>query len=259
MRPVTTTSLRALCAAMAALGLWGCGAAPRQPAPLTAVTALDREAEQARDTWQQPDTVVRHLRIEPGMRVADIGAGNGYLLGRLAQAVGPQGVVYAVEVQPALIAQLQARVRAEGWTNVVVVQASPAGVLLPEPIDRAVLLHSYRELAQPLAMLRSLKAWLHAGGRVLAVDFLLPPDPDSGSVPAHALPPAVQRVDPQTLEAEARGAGLVATAHYALLPHQHMAVFVNAEELTSQQLEGLQDLALPADPTPLEAPSLVAP
>lgn len=232
------------------LSLSGCGAARRQPAPLSSLPALDLAATAQRDSWQLPETVVAQLRIEPGMRVADVGAGSGYLLGRLAQAVGPRGVVYAVEVQPALVARLRARVSAEGWSNVVVVQASAAGFVLPEAIDRAVLLHSYRELAQPIQMLRAIKAWLQPGGRVLTVEFLLPPDPSEGPLLASQMPAAAQRVDPQTLEAEARGAGLVATAHFALLPHQHMAEFVNAEELTSAQLEGLDELALPAELVP---------
>lgn len=53
-----------------------------------------------RDRWQQPERVVAALAIEPGARVADLGAGGGYFTGRLADAVGPTKVVYAVDVDP---------------------------------------------------------------------------------------------------------------------------------------------------------------
>ena len=52
----------------------------------------------SRDAWQFPDRVIQSLDIEPGDRVADLGAGDGYFTFRLAEAVGPSGIVYAVDI-----------------------------------------------------------------------------------------------------------------------------------------------------------------
>ena len=54
-----------------------------------------------RDMWQRPDDVIAALEIEPGSRVADLGAGEGYFVAHLAEAVGYEGVVYAVAVDAA--------------------------------------------------------------------------------------------------------------------------------------------------------------
>ena len=56
-----------------------------------------------RDGWQQPDRVIEALALEPGARVADLGAGGGYFTFRLADATGPDGLVYAVDVDPGML------------------------------------------------------------------------------------------------------------------------------------------------------------
>lgn len=212
---------------LAAVVALGCGSV-RRSVPLTkpAVSAADEEV--ARHTWQRPDWIVAQMQVLPGSRVVDLGAGNGYLLPWLARAVGPTGTVYALEIQPELIGELKARCARDGLANVVVLASSATEVALPEQVDRAILLHSYRELSDPVALLSSLKAALKATGRVFVVDFLPPPDPQGLPLP---LPPEGHRVAPETIEAEARGAGLVATQHFLGLPHQSFAMFLPAEQL----------------------------
>ncbi len=206
----------------------GCSA-PRKPAPLTIhappVAAVDR----ARDAWQLPQWIVERMRLEPGMVVADIGAGTGYLLPFLSRAVGPEGKVYAVEIQPQLVDHLRKRAAAEHLDNVEVVLSTETDAPLPQPVDRMILLHSYRELAQPIEMLRALKQRMQPTGRLFVIEFLPPPDPSGLPLP---LPDEKVRVEPATIEAEARGAGLLATQRYTGLPHQFFAMFVHSEEVT---------------------------
>lgn len=211
-----------------ASGAVGCSGA-RKVAPLTVHVPAMAAAERARDAWQRPQLIVERMRLEPGMAVADIGAGGGYLLPFLSRAVGPEGKVYAVEVQPQLVEALKKRAAAEHLDNVEVLLATEADVPLPLPVDRMVLLHSYRELAQPVEMLRSLKQRLQPTGRLFIIDFLPPPDPTGLPLP---LPEETVRVEPATIEAEARGAGLLATQRYTILPHQFFAMFVISEEVT---------------------------
>ena len=217
--------LALLCASVAL----GCSGA-RKAAPLTVHPPPMVAVERARDAWQLPHLVVERLRLEPGMAVADIGAGSGYLLPFLSRAVGPEGKVYAVEVQPQLVAELKKRVAAEHLDNVEVILSTEADAPLPQPVDRVILLHSYRELAQPVELLRSLKQRLEPTGRLFIVEFSPPPDPSGLPLP---LPDEGDRVEGATIEAEARGAGLLATQRYTILPHQFFAMFVNAEEVTA--------------------------
>ena len=77
-----------------------------------------------RDEWQMPDEVVAALELEPGENVADIGAGSGYFSVRLARAVGPEGRVYAVDIQQDLMDHLAARASKEGLANLVPTRGS---------------------------------------------------------------------------------------------------------------------------------------
>src|SRR5436309_10434862 len=72
----------------------------------------------ARDAYQKPGEVVRALRIRPGMRVADIGAGTGYFSGHLSAAVGPTGAVFAADTEPELVRHLRERAEKERTDNV---------------------------------------------------------------------------------------------------------------------------------------------
>lgn len=65
----------------------------------------EREREEA------PERALALLGITPGMTVADVGAGTGYMTLRLARLVGPAGKVYANDIQPAMLRIIQAKVR----------------------------------------------------------------------------------------------------------------------------------------------------
>ncbi len=210
------------------LALASCGV-PRRTVQLTPPAPAVVADEQARNDWQLPDKIVESLHLAHGAKVADLGAGNGYLLPWLSRAVGPEGRVYALEIQPELLTELHQRTEREHLANVVVLAADATRAVLPELIDRVVMLHSYRELTDPVTLLAALKHTLTPAGRMAVIEFLPPPDPTGHPIP---LPPAERRVAPETIEAEARGAGLVAVRHYAVLPHQYFAEFVPAEQLT---------------------------
>ena len=78
----------------------------------------------ARETWQKPAEVVKALGLRPGMVVADIGAGTGYFVGYLSSAVGRDGTVLAIEVEPTLVEHLRTRAEKEETANVTPVLAS---------------------------------------------------------------------------------------------------------------------------------------
>jgi predicted methyltransferase len=85
-----------------------------------------------RDDWQQPDEVLALLAIRPGDRVADLGAGGGYFTFRLAEAVGPGGRVYAVDIDDDMLAHLARRARETGAANVEIVRADADDPRLPD-------------------------------------------------------------------------------------------------------------------------------
>ncbi len=125
-----------------------------------------------RDDWQKPDEVVALLGIDPDDRVADVGAGGGYFTFRLADAVGPEGRVYAVDVDSDLLAYLEERVREEGRTNVEVVRATADDPRLPEgEIDLVFLCNTYHHIEDRPAYFRRVLADLAPNGRVAIVEL----------------------------------------------------------------------------------------
>ncbi len=203
------------------LGL-ACAPHVRAPAPLSDINSAHELDAPDRDTWQLPHAIVQALEIKPGMKVVDLGAGTGYMLPFLSEASGADGKVYAVEIQKDFATMLRYRSHHEQLANVEVIEDSATALNLPEKVDRVLLLNTYRQLEQPVAMLKAIRAALKPGGLIVIVDVR--PDPHVEG------PPPEQRVHPDTVEAEARGAGLAVIADSTHLPRDYLLVLADEEE-----------------------------
>src|SRR5687768_2800637 len=71
-----------------------------------------------RDAWQKPEQVMDALGVADGARVADLGAGGGWFTIRLARRVGPNGIVYAQDIQKEMLGSIERRVAREQLQNV---------------------------------------------------------------------------------------------------------------------------------------------
>jgi SAM-dependent methyltransferase len=122
---------------------------------------LDREE---RDIEEEPDRALDAIRIEKGSTVADVGAGSGYMTVRMARRVGPEGRVYATDIQPQMLAMLRERLQKERLSNVTPVQGAIDDPRLPpETLDLILLVDVYHEFSQPQQMLRGLRGSAEAG------------------------------------------------------------------------------------------------
>ncbi len=137
-----------------------------------------------RDAADESGQLIRGLGIGPGMSVADIGAGSGYHTLRLSPAVGETGVVYAEDINASYVAGLKREAERRGLANVRIVVGTPADPKLPEPVDRAILVHMYHEIENPYALLWNLAPSLKPGGRVGVIDIDRPTQ-------AHGVPPGL--------------------------------------------------------------------
>ena len=121
---------------------------------------------------ERPDVLHDLLALRPGMVVADIGAGTGYHAWRMAQRVGTSGRVYAVDIQPEMLALLDANMARRGLTNVIAVLGTVTDPKLPPAaLDLVLLVDVYHEFDHPFEMLDALVASLKPGGRVAFVEF----------------------------------------------------------------------------------------
>jgi ubiquinone/menaquinone biosynthesis C-methylase UbiE len=132
-----------------------------------------------------PERLVEALALEPGMTVADIGAGVGWFTFRLAEAVGPEGVVHALDVQPRTVALLEQRAERMDLDPHDIVRVHHSAIddttLPPASVDRALMAHLDFYLAPALspesqAMLASSFATLRPGGRLVVAQVMRPGD-----------------------------------------------------------------------------------
>ena len=169
-------------AAVVALGSWlyaaGAALEDRHPvsgrviAPVMGYEGADWLDRPEREFEEQPSKAVKALGIKPGQVVADVGAGSGYYTVRLAKQVGPNGRVYATDIQPEMIVFLQRRLERERIENVELVQATETNPRLPEGrFDLILMVDVYHELSQPQEVLRRLRPALKPDGRLVLIEF----------------------------------------------------------------------------------------
>lgn len=140
-------------------------------AACTNASKLDLSEVGGRAMWQRPDDVVRLLGLEPGDAVADLGAGDGYFEPYLSGAVGPDGEVYAVEVDPEVVPGLETAMAEQELDNVKVVVGEYTDPMLPDgEIDVVLLVNSYHHIEDRPEYFRNLQADLAPGGRVAVIE-----------------------------------------------------------------------------------------
>jgi ubiquinone/menaquinone biosynthesis C-methylase UbiE len=124
-----------------------------------------------RDEKLQVNRVMDILHIKPGSTVADIGAGSGWFTVRAAKRVGPSGLVYAVDINPAAISYINDRAKREHLENIRTIQGHEDDPLLPpSSVDSVLLLKTYHEVAQPVRLLQNLRQALKPGALVGIID-----------------------------------------------------------------------------------------
>ena len=124
-----------------------------------------------RDKWQHPEQVIQVLAIRPGEQVADVGAGGGYFTFRLADAVGQNGRVYAVDVDEQMTDYLKDRAAKEGYRNVDVILSRPDDPQLPPgEIDLIFTSDTYHHIQGPTAYFAHAKRYLRPDGQLAIID-----------------------------------------------------------------------------------------
>lgn len=123
-------------------------------------------------TAAEVERLVAWLEVRPGMHVADLGAGDGTFAMALARRVGPSGRVYATEIDPARLADIQRTKANAGLQNVTVVEGAVSGTNLPEGCCDALFSRLvYHHLTDPAAVNTDILRILRPGGRLVVIDF----------------------------------------------------------------------------------------
>jgi len=174
-----------------------------------------------REEWQQPIRIMDVLGIGDGSVVADLGAGSGWFTIRLASRVGPNGIVFAEDIQRPMIRAINVRVESLGIKNVRTVLGTQSDPALPQPVDAVLVVDSYHEWEQPVPLLRNVAKSLKPSGRIGIVNFT-----KEGGGPG---PPMEERVDAERVISAAQAAGLKLRSRETFLRYQYLLVFEKSQ------------------------------
>jgi len=172
-----------------------------------------------RHRWQLPDAIVDSLRIRSGQKVADIGAGTGYFNALFADAVGPTGRVYAIDIQLELIEYMQIRAVEENTPQVECILATPNDPCLPDSLDLVFFCNTYRYIDGRRAYLTRIRDRLLTDGRIVVIDYRESERDESG-----------WRLPSKRVEAEMEAAGFMTVERFSFLSKQYFLVFKKNDE-----------------------------
>lgn len=171
-----------------------------------------------REEEERPSWLIEALELKPGMVIADIGAGSGYFTWRMAEKVGPNGLVYAVDIQKEMLDVLSQNMAKRKITHFKTFLGTETEVPLPAgSVDLALMVDVYHEFSHPYEMMQSICRALKPGGRVVFVEYKAE-DPNVPIKRLHKMSEAQVRAEMavQPLEWEKT---------IDRLPRQHMIVF----------------------------------
>lgn len=243
--PILTHLPDSLPVAAAELGPEEIGAAPgwpaergfyrgREIAPVMSWLGAAWLLRPEREENERPEELLDWLEIAPGATVADLGAGNGYFSLRLAERVGEDGRVLAVDVQEKMLDLLRERSKAHGVRNVEPVLATETDPRLPEAaVDLVLAVDVYHELSHPAAVIGKIRGALRDGGRLVLVEY-------RGEDPSVAIRP-LHRMTVAQATAELRPLGLRLARRGDFLPEQHVLVFEKASAAPPETESGTKD------------------
>lgn len=162
----------------------------------------------------QVERVTGVLAVMPGQRVADVGAGSGVFSRSLAQAVEPDGIVYAVDINQLLLDYIEESAAEQGIPNIRTIKAAEDDPMLPEPMDLIFVCNTLHHIPDPSAYLASMRRYLKPSGRVAIIDFIKSPHLFSSA--KYSLP---------ELERWLTEAGYVPTGRYSFLQNNFFVLY----------------------------------
>lgn len=163
---------------------------------------VDKFEVESREVFAARQAIVDSVALKPGDRIADIGAGTGLFVTPFAEAVGPTGRVFAIDIVPAFLQRIGDVMRASKLTNVTPVLSGEDNIRMPRAsVDVAFLCDVYHHFEYPAASLASIHDAIRPGGSLVVIDFERIPGVSRDWLLDHV------RADKQTFAQEIQDAG----------------------------------------------------
>jgi ubiquinone/menaquinone biosynthesis C-methylase UbiE len=185
-----------------------------------------------REVYARRNEILAAAAVQPGMSVADIGAGTGLFTMMFAEAVKPGGRVYAIDISQAFIDYIRQTAQARKRTNITAIVGDGTEVPLPEAsVDLVFMSDVYHHFEHPGQTLASIRKALRPGGRMVVVDYERIPGVTSPERIEHV------RLDKQTTIKEIGSAGFRFVGEKKLMRQNYFLVFQRPEEIAAPRAQ----------------------
>ena len=193
----------------------------RKIAPVMGAAGAGWLERSEREREEAPENALDLMGVQPGMTVADVGAGTGYFSIRLARRVGPTGRVYANDVQPEMLNHIRERSEQLHLNNIETVLGSEADPKLPQgKLDLILLVDVYHEFSQPQRMLQAMRAALKPDGHLILLEYRK----EDPTIPIRV----DHKMSIPEVRAELEAEGFKLDKVLDTLPRQHLFIFRKA-------------------------------
>ncbi|MGH9614785.1 MAG: class I SAM-dependent methyltransferase [Bryobacteraceae bacterium] len=190
----------------------------RHIAPTMSAAGADWLDRSERAQEEQPDKALDIIGLHPGMIVADVGAGTGYMSIRMARRVAPGGKVYSEDIQPEMLSLLRDHATTAKVENIETILGTQSDPKLPSnTLDLVLLVDVYHEFSEPRKMLDAIRQALKPDGRLVLLEYRAE-DPAIPIRPLHKM-----TVKQAETEVDAEGFRLAKVDES--LPRQHILIF----------------------------------
>ncbi|WP_223270706.1 class I SAM-dependent methyltransferase [Subsaximicrobium wynnwilliamsii] len=197
------------------IGKWYMG---REIAHVMGFQGIDWLERTARETEENTSKLINNMNIKTGDTIADIGAGSGFHVFKMAP-LAKNGLVYAVDIQEQMLKAMEARIYRDDVKNVSLIMGNEKSVNLPEnSVDKLLMVDVYHEFNDPKEMMASIEKALRADGKIYLIEYRA----EDSAVPIKK----VHKMSEAQAVKEFEAAGFVLEENMDNLPWQHCMVFV---------------------------------
>ena len=179
---------------------------------------LEREG---REEFQKPQQVMDAFELKPGMKVADVGCGSGYFTVKIADKIGSEGKIWAIDAWQDMLDYLDRRLQIEGFENVELVKVDRDDPMIPKGgADLILMVDVYHYIKERVAYGEKLREGLAPGGRLIVLDYI----PKSLEERPWGPPPS-QHMSEADLTTDLEEAGFRKVKQHNFLPEQYFVIY----------------------------------